>query len=57
MGGTIPQSLVPVGILYGPARCIGLICFIIFTFIDRAFDKQLDAAKLPDAPAEEEFAQ
>lgn len=54
MGKDDPTVVVPVAFCTA-LLCIGLICFIIFTFIDRAFDKQLDAAKLPDAPAEEEF--
>ena len=34
---------------------IGLICYIVFTFMDSTLDKQTGAAKTSDAPSEDEF--
>ncbi len=52
MGGD-PSVVVPVAFCTA-LLCIGLICFISFTFMDRTLDRQLGVRKV-DEPAEEEF--
>ncbi len=49
-----PTVVIPVAFC-SALLCIGLICIIVYTFMDRALDKDLGAAKAADAPAEEEF--
>ncbi len=53
MGGD-PTVVVPVGFCTA-LLCIGLIAFIIFTFMDRKLDTQLGAAKAAEGGSDEEF--
>lgn len=53
MGGD-PTVVVPVGFC-SALLCIGLIAFIIFTFMDRKLDHELGEVKVKDSGSEEEF--
>ena len=52
-GGT-PSVVVPVAFCSG-LLCIGLLCFIVFTFMDSKLDREMGASKVAEAESDEEF--
>ena len=49
-----PTVVVPVAFC-SALLCIGLLCFIVFTFMDSKLDKEMGAAKVEEAASDEEF--
>ena len=51
---TPPSVVIPVAFC-AALLCIGLLCFIVFTFMDSKLDKEMGASKVSEAASDEEF--